>query len=227
MRAVLPPREVWGYLSWAAAAGLALRRRGTWWRGDGTMPAGVGAGRRLRSVLRQAPPSGRAGASSERHMPAQRGSPGSPLSAFNARLASARCSGQPCWGRQTRAAPPGGPTSWWKRARGAGRRWFYRQLGLRHATHWLRPAAAARIRQEAMNFFGLYWRAWAGRAADGGCIATCGLGHRASQLQLPPDRRDGHTFRFGAYRPAACVARAARRIAGSTAAERRRGDPGS
>lgn len=78
-----------------------------------------------------------------------------------------------------------------------------RQLGLRHATHGYGLRPPREYVEEAMNFFGPYWRARGlDVPADGGLHRHLDLDIAPASLQTSSGPKDGHTFRFSAYRPA-------------------------
>lgn len=103
-----------------------------------------------------------------------------------------------------------------------------RQLGLRHATHGYGLRPPREYVEEAMNFFGPYWRAHGlDVPADGGCIATWTWTSRQPASKLPPDRR---TVALSVSVPTARQRRCPPRCPPNCrqhCSRRRRGDPGS
>jgi len=78
-----------------------------------------------------------------------------------------------------------------------------RQLGLRHATHGYGLRPPREYVEEAMNFFGPYWRARGlDVPAEGGLHRHLDLDIAPASLQASSGPKDGRTFRFSAYRPA-------------------------
>lgn len=81
-----------------------------------------------------------------------------------------------------------------------------RQLGLRHATHGYGLRPPREYVEEAMNFFGRYWRARGLEVpAEGGLHRHLELDIAPESLQASTGPKNGHVFRFNAYHPATAL----------------------